>query len=338
MTDPPQPQRLVVHVVRDSDENIEKSQRKMDKHDMMPYRLFIHDFVTKQTVTSTRDPAKIQAPTLTKKRHGMDDGYRRIGMGFCGSVWAAEPGSDDVCAIKREDGGPGRSLWMDYLMHREVFKALVACQSRVSVPRCHLSSEPDEDCLIRLYLGRIRWRRGGSKIAPFSLRNDPLHLDQIESLELDFNLYAMILAEALADLYWRAHVDAKDVEFVLASPWEGDTIHDEGAVGRPARIHSVYLGEHAVWILDIDCCRDMQMDVQGVQQAMEAFYQNDPYFPRPGGRTSMEQTLWTIFRDHFLQTSEDIIGRGSPEADLPALWVDLVEIEGSYRAKLRRHL
>lgn len=200
------------------------------------------------------------------------------------------------------------------------------------------SSEPDEDCLIRLYLGRIRWRRGGSKIAPFSLRNDPLHLDQIESLELDFNLYAMILAEALADLYWRAHVDAKDVEFVLASPWEGDTIHDEGAVGRPARIHSVYLGEHAVWILDIDCCRDMQMDVQGVQQAMEAFYQNDPYFPRPGGRTSMEQTLWTIFRDHFLQTSEDIIGRGSPEADLPALWVDLVEIEGSYRAKLRRHL
>ncbi|KAL8724204.1 MAG: hypothetical protein Q9166_008082 [cf. Caloplaca sp. 2 TL-2023] len=322
----------------------------------------------------------------------INDGYRRIGAGNCGSVWAAPLGTSDICAIKREDGGPSRSVHNDYVMHREIFRTLITSHSRVCVPRCHIyvcdddgawwmerlpkfpkgyercnalvtdrippfekpvrdilinkycpeglktsirSSEANQDCLIRLYLGRMRRRERGSKFQGFNLRNYPLHLDQVEELALDFNLYASILAETLADLYWRAHVDANDVEFVLAPPWKGDIVQYEGIVARPALIDSILLGEHAIWILDFDLCREMPMDELGVNQAAKAFYLNDPYFPRPGRKTSIEQTLWTVFKNHFLQASEAILGRESPEADLPGLWVALVEQEG--RKREERH-
>ena len=40
--------------------------------------------------------------------------FRRIGAGFCGSVWA--PDQREPFAFKREDGGPGRSLLNDFVM------------------------------------------------------------------------------------------------------------------------------------------------------------------------------------------------------------------------------
>ena len=40
----------------------------------------------------------------------------RIGQGFCGTVWAAATDCEDK-AYKREDGGPGKALYNDYIMH-----------------------------------------------------------------------------------------------------------------------------------------------------------------------------------------------------------------------------
>lgn len=60
---------------------------------------------------------------------------RRIGAGFRGSVWA-DPGSQDpivsACSttsgrpqvIKREDGGPGRSVQNEHAMHQRLLQAL----------------------------------------------------------------------------------------------------------------------------------------------------------------------------------------------------------------------
>ncbi len=206
--------------------------------------------------------------------------FRRIGQGFCGSVWAAStPNASDAQAIKREDGGPDRSLHNDYIMHQKV---LSFCKSRVRIPRCHQyisidnqtwwdaqisrfpstfqpcnalktdrippfssaarntiidkycpaslqeiikASEPDQDCLIRPYLGRRRRLVTQSRFHAFSLRNYSLHADQIEELGLDGILYAKIMAETLADLYWRAQIDANDVEFVLAPLGGGQSSH-----------------------------------------------------------------------------------------------------------------
>ncbi|KAI9699974.1 MAG: hypothetical protein M1836_002508 [Candelina mexicana] len=297
--------------------------------------------------------------------------FRRIGQGFCGTVWAAPTDGDDAHAIKREDGGPGRSLYNDYVMHQKV---LSASQSRVCIPRCHQyvfgddqtwwdtqiscfpqgfescnvlitgrippfptavrdiiidkycppslqpsirASEPDQDCLIRPYLGRRRRLIRKSRFQAFSLRNYPLHADQIEELALDNILYARIMAETLADLYWRAHIDANDVEFVLA-PSRG------GYSAEPSIIRSDVLGDHTVWILDFDCCTPMPFDETGVEQAVSAFFRNDPFYPRPGRDNTQDQLLWSEFKDRFLEVSEVIL-RASPKAHLPALWVDLAE-------------
>ena len=321
----------------------------------------------------------------------MQTEYRRIGQGFCGTVWASE----QSLAHKREDGGPDRSLHNDFLMHRRAFKALSALQSQmIVVPVCHefvpendrswwdeqvssfpvdyqvpcnilitdrirpfpapirdtltdlycpealrssiKSSEPDQDCLIRAYLGRRRRRRGRSarqlRFQAFSLRNYPLHIDQMEEMNLDTTAYARIMAETLATLYWSARIDANDVEFVLAPPpREKDHRNSTGADAKTsaATIESHILGNHAMWILDFDCCRDMSLDEASVEQAVAAFYKNDPFFPRPNrGDDIKDQRLWDEFKDEFLRVSEGILGPGTAQSYLPRLWVRLVEERG----------
>ena len=316
----------------------------------------------------------------------VDSPLRRIGQGFCGTVWAAPAGSGDPSAIKREDGGPGRSLHNDYEMHQRVLKSLSGRLPRLLVPACHeyvschdhtwwderlskfprefqvpcnaliserippftqqvrenlvqkycpdslrpnieliKSSEPNQDCLVRPYLGRRRRLEKQSRYKSFSLRNYPLHIDQIEELSLDGKLYARLMAETLAHLYWEANVDGNDVEFVLAPPRKDDV----DQLGVPSHHNSTIkgenLGDHVVWILDFDCCRTMTLDEKGVEQAVAAFYRNDPYFPRPGRDNGADQMLWKEFKKRFLEASSAILGQGGPEARLPALWVGSVE-------------
>ena len=312
--------------------------------------------------------------------------FRRIGQGFCGTIWAAPTDSGGTIAIKREDGGPGRSLHNDYVMHLRVLKTLRGRLPQLLVPACHeyvsssnrnwwderlsnfpkefqvpcnalvserippftkqvrdilieqycpeslrpnieliKSSEPNQDCLIRPYLGRRRRLEKQSRYKSFSLRNYPLHIDQIEELKLDGTLYARLIAETLAQLYWNANVDANDVEFVLAPPRKDNVNPLVVPSHHNATIKGEILGDHVIWILDFDCCRTMTLDAKGVEQAVAAFYRNDPYFPRPGRDNGADRMLWKEFKERFLEASSAILGEGGSQASLPALWVDLVE-------------
>lgn len=303
--------------------------------------------------------------------------YRRIGQGFCGTVWASATKCANGYAIKREDGGPGRSLFNDYTMHQKISKCWVTHGFPVRVPHCSQyiyasnqgwwdeqiprfperfqvpcnalvteripafpddvrhtivdrycpevlkgairTSVPDEDCLIRPYLGRRRRCVRQSRVQAFSLRNYPLHMDQIEDLKLDGALYARNMAETLANLFWRAHVDAADVEFVLAPP--GHERHGNETV----TIDSQALGRHVIWILDFDCCKEISLDEKGVESAVRAFCRNDPFYPLPGRENEYDKTLWLEFRDAFLKASGNMLDQESSEARLPALWVEMVE-------------
>lgn len=306
--------------------------------------------------------------------------FRRIGAGFCGSVWALP---EDSSAFKREDGGPDRSLLNDFEIHERVLKSfeqlagLEATCPRIQVPRCHRfitaddqnwwicldrfpegytpcntiqseripplpqnireflidqycppslsaeikASDANQDCLVRLYLGRRRFaptatvsqRSRPSRLQAFSLRNFPLHVDQVEQLDINAEAYAETMAETLAMMHWHTKIDANDVEFVLAPPPSSRT-------GTP--IFSNALGEHAMWLLDFDRCRTMTMDEKGVDQAVAAFFRNDPYYPRPG------QLLWKVFRDRFLQTSSDLTS-----GNLPDLFIERIEEEQRKRAE-----
>jgi hypothetical protein len=139
-----------------------------------------------------------------------------------------------------------------------------------------------------------------SRFQRFSLRNVPLHIDQIETLGLDAKAYAETMAEALALMHWGARIDANDVEFVLAPP--------RAKHSQSFTFQSNYLGPHCMWILDFDCCQPMEMDETGVEQACAAFFKDDPFYPRPGTGEAADRALWEVFKQNFLTSSWKILG------------------------------
>lgn len=172
-------------------------------------------------------------------------------------------------------------------------------------------SEPNKDCLIRPYLGSRRILDSEGRPRPktfFSLRNHALHLDQIEELGVhlsDMKAYAQAMAEALAVMHWDAGIDANDVEFVLApSPASQDCQTTEQKSIETTNV----LGTNALWLLDFDLCNTMPMDEGGIQQAVTAFFRNDPYYPRP----QSSPLLWEVFREQYLLSSKVV---GATERD-----------------------
>ncbi|PLB48810.1 hypothetical protein P170DRAFT_167961, partial [Aspergillus steynii IBT 23096] len=299
---------------------------------------------------------------------GSTENYSKIGSGFCGTVWAI---GLDGPAIKREDGGPSRSLANDFTMHQRAIDAFrklsstKSCRDRPSVriPQCHrfissddtawwtknlpffphrysscnaISSErippfPDDTrallvgkychffpelrpqimtstsnqaCLIRPYIGRQRTYGTAmnvrSRFRGFSLQNFPLHIDQMAELGIpsdDIECYAAMMGEALAALHWLAEIDANDVEFVLAPLPVTEKCHNNIT---PTAMTNV-LGKHTMWTLDFDLCRPLTMDFEGVRNAVNAFFKNDPFTPRP------KTNYWTAFCSQYLRTAKNVI-------------------------------
>lgn len=334
---------------------------------------------------------------------------QKIGQGFCGTVWADPCPDVDTCStavvLKREDGGPGRSLLQEYNVHRHLLSTLQTNQQvsnmatfRVNIPFCvsflqrestewanilgrlppqftacnasvserimpmpqqvrhrlaqmywdgDASSIMDDNtnhhCLIRPYLGRRRiaqqplsTRARPTRLKVFSLRNFPLHIDQIEELGLPAEEYAIAMADALAFLHWAAKVDANDVEFVLARPrpprQSGAALDSRPSIGSREFTSDVAFGQHAMWILDFDCCRELSMDESGIEQAAKSFWRNDPYYPRPGSSSAQDQELWDVFKIRFLHAS-GLILKEEDEAvrQLPrSLVARIIETHGTW--------
>ncbi|KAL6793047.1 zinc finger domain-containing protein [Trichoderma sp. SZMC 28012] len=199
-----------------------------------------------------------------------------------------------------------------------------------------INSQSNEHCLIRPYLGRRRYRRSEAdpvtgqprqRLRAFSLRNFPLHLDQMEQLGIDAGHYAIGMADALAFLHWVAKVDGNDVEFVLAQPRsQSDTASTQGQLDERRSNNSSILGPHALWILDFDLCRDLTLDEKGIEQACRAFWRNDPFYPRPGSSNTENQRLWTMFEERFMVSSAEAL-RYEPDQikQLPKLLIERIK-------------
>lgn len=194
--------------------------------------------------------------------------------------------------------------------------------------------EANKDCLVRLYLGKRRVSDLPSRF--FTLRNMILHLDQLETLELDVEYYAEQMAEALAVLHWVARTDGRDIEFVLGSAptavrrsLEEDDLSDEKLACSTWKMALNQTGSKGrtihLWILDFDQCGHMSMDDAGIKVAVDAFYLNDPYYPRPGSSVAQDVELWRAFRDRYLEKSREIIGDDEDRRSLPASFVQQVQ-------------
>lgn len=203
------------------------------------------------------------------------------------------------------------------------------------------ASEGNKDCLVRIYLGKCR---DPDRLKPtrVSLRNYNLHLDQMEELGLDTKTFAATMAHALAVMHWDACIDADDVEFVLGS---SPTTISHGYLSlfdlagekvpistlKDADVHTKAV---SIWLLDFNRCQRIRVHgdlpieehQKGLEMAVDSFFRNDPYYPRPLSSNDHAKMLWQTFRDAYLSTGKTILDGAMPEVrELPVRFITMVE-------------
>ncbi|KAH7304980.1 zinc finger protein-domain-containing protein [Stachybotrys elegans] len=169
----------------------------------------------------------------------------------------------------------------------------------------------NKDCLVRVYLGSTR----GRIMNFFSLRNFKLHLNQMIDLKFDYEALAVSMGQALALIHWKARTDGRDIEFALgssttrasANPQQSSRL-DYGTrnldnSGTEDFTHR----ETRLFVLDFNQVREISMDDAGVECAIQAFFINDPYYPRPRQESRLQQELWNSFVRSYLATSDMVL-------------------------------
>lgn len=204
------------------------------------------------------------------------------------------------------------------------------CPKEIRVKKSGFLAQADnKDCLVRIYLGRK------SKDTPMTannvrLRNFPLHVDQMEYLRLDTTIFAKALAQTLAILHWKAGVDGNDVEFVLGGTPEirAPPLSDITAAGKETTadhfITDFKQKTVSVWLLDFNQCKKFDESDSGLKQIVDAFWWNDPYYPRP-----TDKRLWGVFVKQYLETSSEF-----NKTTLPREFINQVKVAGEKRGGL----
>ncbi|KAI1304360.1 hypothetical protein F5Y03DRAFT_406973 [Xylaria venustula] len=197
-------------------------------------------------------------------------------------------------------------------------------------------SPANKDCLVRPILGRKKY---GSSGRFFSLRNFKLHVDQIQELGLNAIDLASSMGHALAVLHWHTGIDACDIEFVLgSSPQQEQAVRGVLSLERvqqlPEGSSTFEQITHpspnfkqrviSLWILDFDACTTIKFGKDGVAQAVKAFFDTEPYCPRPCPDDVFRSQLWTGF-EAYLRFSSIILKGTNKRLDLAELFIRGVE-------------
>lgn len=191
----------------------------------------------------------------------------------------------------------------------------------------HHSHERNRDCLARLYLGRRLPEL--DKRPSFSLRNYGMSLEVLEYLRLEQEPLAIILADALALMHWDVRCDARGVEFAF-----GTSVKPNPEVQLSHDLPEILRKTVHVWLFDFNQCRDMTMDKNGIARAVDAFWENDPYYPRPNSWDEKDENLWQFFMMKYLVKSHDILKKRSAAPDefmLPKMFIDEMIQRGKVR-------
>ncbi|KIL87521.1 hypothetical protein FAVG1_09228 [Fusarium avenaceum] len=168
-------------------------------------------------------------------------------------------------------------------------------------------------CLARVYLGRRRAPNQPLQ-TNFTLRNFNFHLDQMIEMQLPVVKYAEVIGEALAILHWGACIDAYDVEFVLGS----EVLSKTESTTR-------------IWALDFNLCSRfdgkvaIEYPTRVIDQLVDSFFENDPYYPRPGSNGEMEGQLWDTFKTAYVLKAEAVLYMSNSHATLLRLPREFIE-------------
>ncbi|CAG9991528.1 unnamed protein product [Clonostachys byssicola] len=184
-----------------------------------------------------------------------------------------------------------------------------------------LAKPENQNCLIRLYLGRREITKAKKNIQNIRLQNFPLHVNEMEDLGLDTGSFAQVMAQTLAILHWKAGVDGNDVEFILGSspvstrlPSRAEVMSsDKDSFGTHFRFD---FGRRSLplWLIDFNQCSTFEDNEAGLKKIVDAFFWNDPYYPRPNSTNAQDQNLWATFSQRYLEVSRTFTDSTSPGA------------------------
>ena len=142
----------------------------------------------------------------------------------------------------------------------------------------------------------------------------------------------MLTSELIQEMHWVVWTDAADVEFVLGTAPAQRSLKFAEVRDLPEETYVTSLDfKHRVvrlWLLDFNQCGKMSRDDAGVDSAANAFWENDPYYPRPVPPTSQDHSLWEVFRAEYLKHSSAIL---ASQAELADAFIDRVIQEAQRR-------
>ncbi|KFA81715.1 hypothetical protein S40288_11751 [Stachybotrys chartarum IBT 40288] len=183
-----------------------------------------------------------------------------------------------------------------------------------------LARPENKSCLIRIYLGRRQITKPETNVQNLKLRNFPLHVNEMEDMSLDTSHFACVMAQTLAILHWKAGIDGNDIEFILGSspmqmrgPSYGEIVgKDMWAV---AELYHFDFGHRStsIWVIDFNQCARFEENDAGLKQIVDAFFWNDPYYPRPNLENDKDMELWAVFRKQYLDVSTMLTESVMPE-------------------------
>jgi len=171
-----------------------------------------------------------------------------------------------------------------------------------------LDNDENKACLIRLYFGE----KEPEGMCYDTLQNFPLYYDRMLALDLELPDLVKEVAIGLSILHWQAHLDGRDVEFVLGTSAAGPTIpphtmdFKEGSTPRSVYEHDFRRRRTHIWMIDFDKSRPFKLtdtDTDILDKLVPATHGNDPYFPRP----DIDASLWQDFVDAYIKSSEFIL-------------------------------
>jgi len=99
-----------------------------------------------------------------------------------------------------------------------------------------------------------------------------------------------------------------------------------------------------LWMLDFNQCRNITADSNGIKTAIQAFFINDKYFPRPGSKGANEKMLWSKFEEAYLGMAKLALNESkrqkipfgdmdSSALELPKSFIKACKIEQEQRLK-----
>jgi hypothetical protein len=143
---------------------------------------------------------------------------------------------------------------MSYEINEAMIKTL--CPTPKEGIDTFLVRPDNKHCLPRIHLGRRRFpHKERADAQSLTLRDFPLHLDELDQLDVNAYDFAYTTGQALAVLHWKVGIDGAGLEFVLGevlvarSEAATALVDNLSKVGPPIHITEGRIG---LWLIDFD--------------------------------------------------------------------------------------